>query len=248
MRKKLFELLFEVAEKRSPSKTRNGVCTYLENAFTKIANDSFNKETFIRYYKKYIEEKNITYNPNAELLNRCAQYLEYDNYEDFVMKNNQEIDVKKHNDNKTKLIEKKGKKTIKSSLWTKKNQKIIIINVIIIVALIVIISTDVLSKKGERWMLWKGSQYTEAKFSVTKYYNGELIPYDQNKIDSFKEIENPDCDTKYFNNQGKPLLWYYKVGKGNLEVFTGSGYHPIHRKPLKSITRYMVREHICKEY
>lgn len=240
MRKKLFEEVFKKAEERSPSKTRNGVCTFLENAFSEMDRYSFGKETFIRYYKKYREGRNIKYNPNAELLNKCAQYLGYEDYEDFVLKNKGQEEPE--------VSDEQG--TISTSLiiWLQKNKKLVIINMILLVAIISIISTDILSKNQEKWMTWKENRYVEATFSITEYYNDQLVPYDQNKIDFFKEVENPDCKTKYFNKNGKPILWYYKVGKGDLELYTSSGFHPENGKPLKHITRYMIQEHICPEY
>ena len=268
MRKKLFEEVFKKAEERSPSKTRNGVCAFLENAFYEMDRYSFGKETFIRYYKKYREGKNIKYNPNAELLNKCAQYLGYEDYEDFVLKNKNENPKEKDDDEKPPFIilpgqgsqennksEKesefsKGKNTnqINLIIWIQKNKKLVIINIIVLIAIIITISTDVLSKNQKKWMIWDENKYTETEFNLADYYNDLLVPYDQNKIDFFKEIENPDCNTEYFNGKGEAKLWYYKVGKGNLELYTGDGSHPVHGKNLRPITRYMIREHICPEY
>jgi len=241
MRKQLFEELFRVAEERAPSKTRNGICTYLERAFTEKYKASFNKERFIRYYKKYLEEKYIPNNPNGDLLDQCAEYLGYENYEDYVMK-------KRDNSKKNRsTIKPKGEQMKKEK--GKKNKKVIvIINLIAVLILTAYVFVDIQSKSQERWMVWKEGKYVRVDFNASKFYRGLLEPYDQKTLETFKKVENPDCDTRYFNASGQPILWYYKVGKGNLELYTAPGLHPINGKTLKAITRYMIQTHICPNY
>jgi len=249
MRKKLFEEVFKKAEERSPSKTRNGVCAFLENAFSEMDRYHPNKETFVRYYKKYKEGKNIKYNPNADLLNRCAQYLGYEDYEDFVLKNpDSSGDV--ISENPENFGSGKGVESEEGNFvtWIKKNKKLVVVNVVVLIVIIITISTDILSMNGDRWMTWDENKYVEVTFNLKDYYNDALVPYDQNKIDLFKEIEKPDCETDYLNNKGEAKLWYYKVGKGNLELYTGPGLHPTNGKTLRPITRYMIREHICPDF
>jgi hypothetical protein len=241
MKKQLFQELFRVAKERSPSSTRNGICKYLENTFTEKDGDSFNRETFIRYYKKYIENKDIAYNPNGDLLNRCSEYLGYDSYEDYVMKKKSSSEISQSTktysaNSNSLLIFKKNKKTI------------IIINLIMVLALAFFIYKDLAPKSQEKWMIWKENQYVAVEFSATKYYKGLLEPYDQKALETFKKIENPDCNTRYFNTNGEPVLWYYKVRKGHLELYTSPGLHPTNGKTLKAITRYMIQTHICPTY
>ena len=133
-------------------------------------------------------------------------------------------------------------------IWFESHKKLVIINILVLITILISISSDIWSKNGDRWMTWQKNQYIEVNFNISKYYNDQLIPYDENKLNLFKEIENPDCDTEYFTEKGKSKLWYYKVGKGNLELYTAPGLHPTNGKTLRPITRYMVREHICPEY
>jgi len=197
------------------------------------------------------------------IVHNLSKYLGYENYEDFVAKYNpaENTDGKKEkDDDKPPIIiitgseeSKIGNDKIQTekgsqfNFWFRKNQKIIIINTIVLVSLIIMFSTDILSKSDERWMTWKNDRYVEIKFNITQYYSDELELYDQKKMEDFKKIENPDCNTKYFNDKGEPITWYYKIGKDNLEIYTAPGLHPINGKTLKPITRYIIKEHICKE-
>jgi hypothetical protein len=273
MMQQLFEELFEVAKERSTRKSRNGICRYLAEAFTDKYNSYFNKERFIRYYKKFVESKSISNNPNGEFPDQCAQFLGYENYEDYVLKNSsrkesdeddEKIPIPIHIDSENDdSIKKKNKKSSsnQSSFQKNKNsqpthffglsgkyQKITIINITIILILAIVLATDAFSKNKERWMTWKTNEYVEAEFTAGKYYSGQLEPYDQKMLETFKKVEDPDCDTRYFNTNGQPILWYYKVGKGHLELYTAPGLHPINGKTLKVITRYMIQTHICPNY
>ena len=128
---------------------------------------------------------------------------------------------------------------------TSVKQMILVASVAISIIVTVI---SIISKDGERWMTWKNDHYEEVKYNVKKYQYDELEPYDKQKIENFKKIVNPDCNTRYFSEKGRKITWYYKRGKGDLEIFTGSGYHPTNGKPLKPVTKYMIRTHICPNY
>lgn len=104
------------------------------------------------------------------------------------------------------------------------------------------------TKEKERWMQWKDGEYVEVKFNSSEFSKENLELFDKKKQETFKQIKNPDCNTAYFSKRGKPITWYYKIAKGNLEIFTSSGFHPRNGKSLKPITVYMIREHICSEY
>lgn len=123
-----------------------------------------------------------------------------------------------------------------------------IIALIIILGTITVTTSDFINKSNERWMTWQKDRYVEVKFDLFKYYKDELETYDEKKLKTFKQILEPDCDTEYRNAKGDWVLWYYKRGKNDLDIFTAPGTHPINGKALKRITKYMIREHICEDY
>lgn len=47
-----------------------------------------------------------------------------------------------------------------------------------------------------------------------------------------------------FFKYDKPLYYYHKVSKGNVEFFNAPGLHPITGKPLKEITPYIIHKYI----
>ena len=134
-------------------------------------------------------------------------------------------------------------KTMKKNTSVK--QMILVASVAISVIITVV---SIISKDGERWMTWQEDRYVEVKYDVKKFHKDELEPYDKQKMTNFRKIVNPNCNTQYFSKKGKKITWYYKRGKGDLEIFTSSGYHPTNGKPLKPITAYMIRTHICPNY
>ncbi len=56
MKKELFKEVFRKAEKQSGSITRNGLSNHLENIFDNELGMRITSITFVRYYKKYIED------------------------------------------------------------------------------------------------------------------------------------------------------------------------------------------------
>ena len=69
--------------------------------------------------------------------------------------------------------------------------------------------------------------------------------YDAIKIENFRKIE-AICDDIYFDEENKPKVWYRKVSKSEIELFTAPGLHPVNGKTLKPISTYMIDKYICK--
>src|SRR3972149_2888244 len=46
----------------------------------------------------------------------------------------------------------------------------------------------------------------------------------------------PNLDTRFFTNDGDPLIWYYKRKDGKLELFSLPGKHPQYNENLSVIT------------
>ncbi|MBT9171615.1 MAG: hypothetical protein DDT18_02003 [Actinobacteria bacterium] len=41
---------------------------------------------------------------------------------------------------------------------------------------------------------------------------------------------------KFFRSDGEPLIWYYRTGDGQFELFNRKGHHPIYKEKLKPVT------------
>ncbi|MGB0880891.1 MAG: hypothetical protein ACPGTO_10030 [Polaribacter sp.] len=258
MKEVLFKKLFKKAEKQSGRMTKHGVSKYLEDVFTDDLGFGTNKVTFVRYYEKYIEKNNDrTNNPSTELLNKIGEYIGYKSYEDFVTKLSEEnssetLDLEKE----LKPIEdiKLKKTAIKENLpflevqETKPKKRLKKHQVLVFVSLLIIlISVGIFYINQQRWMVWNGEHYVEVKFDTKKYDLDQLKMYKEDRIKYFKKIE-PNCDVKYFDENGKVNIWYGKNREGKLEIFTSFGLHPETGKTLKHITKYMIQKYFCKNY
>lgn len=172
------------------------------------------------------------------VINSLCKYLGYEDYIDFVnnnvaLKNNDEQHQNKQTNKKSEPIERVLKGV--------KNNKIAIILSIIFLTVLVVFSIN-----KQRWMVWENDKYVEVKFDTEKYNVGQLKIYKEERIKFFKKIV-PNCEVKYFGENGKVRVWYGKNSNGKLEVFTSLGLHPQTGKTLKPISQYMIDQHFCKK-
>lgn len=229
MKKKLFQKVFDKAGIQSGNSTKHGLSAHLERFFSDSLKFSTNRLTFVRYYEKYIEGKEISYNPKTDLLNRASEYIGYENYEDFVRKNTVEV------------IQKKKKDNVRHT-WFYKNKIAILLS---IVTLCIVAATY--STKDKRWMTWKKDHYVEVEFDLEKYNFDQLKIYKEEQIKHFKKVNSPNCSTQFFTERGKVKVWYWKKNDKKIELFTHFGLHPTTGKTLKPITKYMIQKYICSD-
>ncbi|MFV5695196.1 hypothetical protein ACM55G_07130 [Flavobacterium sp. LB3P122] len=91
-------------------------------------------------------------------------------------------------------------------------------------------------------MQWEGNHYIAVDCANDKLGIGQLeliVPIDENimklnKLDSNRKLS-------FFKNH-KPLVWYCKHD-GVVELFNAPGFHPETGKPLKPITKYMIKKY-----
>ena len=229
MKKLLFQKVFEKAEKRSGKTTKNGLSDYLSDKITYDFKYQIAGKTFVRYYEKYIEGNGDTGNdPKTDLLDALSRYLKYEDFGDFVSKNRGDNSSVPWNE--------------RIEIIFKKNKVIIVICLLTIIAVILIVYFN-----KQRWMVWEENQYIEVPFDAEKYDLLQLKLYNADRIAHFKQIF-PDCNTKFFNDDGSANVWYGKSAGGELEYFTALGKHPETGKTLKEITDYMINTHICPGY
>ncbi|SED12665.1 hypothetical protein SAMN04489761_4355 [Tenacibaculum sp. MAR_2009_124] len=173
-----------------------------------------------------------------EVLNALCNFLDFENYEDFLKKHDKEEDQKE-----TNIEGKESKKKIKHVKVKPINKKRLVITALLYIT--TIIGFSVFSVNEQRWMAWKIDHYEEVNFNLKKYKLEHLEMYDAIKIENFKKIE-AICDDIYFNEENEPKIWYRKVSKNKIELFTAPGLHPVNGKTLKPISTYMIDKYICK--
>ncbi|OEK09506.1 hypothetical protein A8C32_12415 [Flavivirga aquatica] len=182
-------------------------------------------ERSFRDYKKEAEKlanklEDINIKQFKVVIGLC-KYLGYNDYEDFVSRNTSKI-KKRFN-------------------LFKKN--IISVSVVGISVLVLFVINSV---EEERWMMWKEDHYIKVGFDKEKYDSGVLMLYDESRLKLLRI--KADCNTAFFDLQGRPMVWYGKNVKKELQFFSAYGLHPETGKSLNPITRYMIRKYICKDY
>lgn len=183
-------------------------------------------------YRIYNSEAKKLMNTNDDIsikqlkvVNGLCKYLGYDNYTDFEL-------AQKDKSFKDGFI-----------FFFRKFKVILFMSTLFLAGLIIFNSIQ-----KQRWMIWVEDHYEEVKFNPEQLQDGVLKVYKKDRIEFFKKLENADCDTPYFKNNGEVNLWYGKHINGDIELFTSTGLHPETGKTLKPITVYMIRKYFCSDY
>jgi hypothetical protein len=208
--------------------SKSGCFNFFE---THILEEKYHKVNFvssrslINYYNKYVEGiANTAGEPNGELKDLIANYLEFASYHDFE---NYHLKAEK----KTLLVQSKN-------IFFKKS---IIIKVTAILTCILggfsFMSSNFTSE--ENCIIWNITHFEEAPCNLKYAIDNTMY---QLNIDNFKKIE-VDKETVFFKN-GNAMVWYGKSTNGEMEYFTLRGVHPETLKELKPITDYIIKKYV----
>lgn len=251
MHRKLLLMAFEKARKelidRGDSTPSINKCA--KELSTIVSEDFAYGSRILRIlYKRANESEKDNFSiPRIEVVQALAKYLEYDNYEEFVLMNKGR-EQKRIDDGGVLLIsptdgtaQEKGRETV---IGLKKNNKFIKGIAFAGIFIIAITFSIYLFVDRQKWMVWDGSHYVESSFDPQKLKEGNLKTYKKERITDFKKLL-PTCETKFFNDDGSVRVWYGKNKDGTLQYFTSFGLHPETGKTLKPISKYMIGKYIC---
>ena len=112
----------------------------------------------------------------------------------------------------------------------------------VIVALLLSLGFFIYDFNRKKCMTWEKDHYEKIHCEEVN-----ARPINPNLLANFKLI-NADCNTKYFDKNGDPLVWYYKVSNTEIEYFNRLTEHPINKKALKPITEYMIQKYSCNSF
>jgi len=194
-------------------------------------------KTVQKLHKKYIEKDGSQRKPNASSIDQLCSYLGYENYG-------------KYREARRKEGRKgPGRDTQKKDVATKKNKLVLPIIVVLVGALTFAAIKTVWQNGGhEGCMTWADSLYIKVSCDVGPYsrQGAQVVPLDEMKLKNFKKVK-VDMSTEFFSEQtGKPLIWYFKISKDELEFFTAPGLHPLTGETLKGITEYIIEKYVPK--
>lgn len=195
-----------------------------------------------RLYEKYVEEKDKSVkDPNKFQRNYMAQYLNFENYDDYKksIDSNIPIQAPKLSDiKKTKIANDDDSEILTPSRkWYKKYAKVII-PFISFIMLLVFGSYIYLNNYAmdSNCILWKVDHYEKTSCTNEDAIKNSLYYID---IKRFKKVTLTK-GMEFFTN-GKPNYWYGKNKQGKREFFSIRGIHPITFKELKPITRTILK-------
>jgi len=91
-------------------------------------------------------------------------------------------------------------------------------------------------------MIWTDNM----KYIKVTCEENNAVPLNEDLLNHFQRIK-PDCNYKFFKDDGTANLWYGKSINGEYEFFNNLGKHPMTDKTLKEVTNYIIEKYICKE-
>lgn len=246
MHKKIILKAFEKAKEeqvkfgvKNPSLTR--LASDISDFLEEYAEDKIGEKSLRLYFnnaKRQDEEKDINIK-NKNVLNGLCLYLGYEDYKDFIMKE-EPAEVVMAEDANLGIDAQISIPTASKGLniLIKKNKITIVFGILV---LFCTVSMSYLNR--ERWMIWQEDRYIEVSFDVEKYSLSKLKIYNPDRISNFRKVILTS-DSTFFSTDGKPKYWYGKSANGTLEYFTSVGLHPETGKTLKPISWYMINKYI----
>ncbi len=226
MVKALLEAAFEKAGSLTGNSSVNGRATYLAEVISEDYRFSITPKSLTRYYK---EESG----PKPEVRNALAEFLGYEDYEDFVIRNSE---------GKASVWlppEKKKKQSAPGPVPGKRDRRRALLFILAFLGIGLSSYYGFMAGSNE-CIIWDGDRYVETICSG----NALEKPMNLSLLNNFRRTAVSDT-TRFFRN-GRPAIWYHKSNK-ELEYFTAPGLHPETGKTLKPITQYMIDKYIMDQ-
>ena len=238
--KQIVEAIFKKAKKETPSHTKNALSHHIANKF----DGKINYRTFERAYEKYIEGKNIG-PPKKGSINFFCEYLGYEDYEDYITKNEQ---------TPTSLTEPLVEKLPKKNPIDRKKrlkQLLFLISIILILffgsyyAILLFKNKNDINIKEPNvdCMAWVKDHYVLIDCD-SLLHNTKVIPYNASLYKNMKKVRVNAAYPFFSEIDQKPLVWYYKTKRGTIEYFTAPGLHPVNGETLKKITPGIITKYV----
>lgn len=122
--------------------------------------------------------------------------------------------------------------------------KWVVVVILFVVAGIYLIQS-VFQEKG--CMVWREDHYEEVPcdLQVNSFAGNKVIPIKRDLLMYQKKIVVTDTTT-FFNADGTARIWYGKSAQKDYEYFIHPGKHPETNKELKSISNYIIDNHVKK--
>lgn len=218
---------FAKAEKDYVTSKKYKLSEHISEEVQELTKLPVHPRTFVNYYKKYIEKKEVATIPKHENIELLCKYLGYANYKEYLQTNYSDKNTPEPASIPKQPNTAKEKITL-GLLW------------ILVLAVATGVSYSILTpKQTNECMVWKSDHY-----EITAC-NGEsnVIALDQETLKGMKQLMGLCKDDTFFLPDDTPVVWYDKF-HNKLTFFTKEGIHPTNRRTLKPITQYIKDKYV----
>ncbi|WP_419213634.1 hypothetical protein ACNR9Q_05605 [Maribacter sp. X9] len=186
-----------------------------------------------------------SYNPISE--------LDHTKPESFDELKNSDISKPNKSQFERNLIKRKLDKTKNNEEKKKKRSRILTISIIVTFGMTILIlgrqkwnsnRQNRIIKETE-CMTWSDSLYVAIscnEYPLSKH-GTQVKPLDPMELKNMRKVE-VNASYQFFNEEGKPMIWYYKNKEGEIEYFTAPGLHPRNGETLRKITPYIIETYV----
>ncbi|WP_431165189.1 hypothetical protein [Tenacibaculum halocynthiae] len=243
MIEKLIVDFFTSIEKDESITSRNGKAVFFVEELLERRNEIFDHvsvQKISRLHKRYVEkEKDIPVSaPDLFIKDVMAEYLGFEDYEDFKLKNSNLI-----KDNTIENISNKEtsinitKPTTSPPINSIKQKVIITISITLLsVSSFIFFKRDYIFNTGN-CIVWNKDHYERTVCTNERAISDTLYHIN---IAHFKKVVL--TKNMEFFTDGVPNYWYGTNGKGKREFFTARGVHPETKRELDEITEYILEQ------
>ncbi len=223
---------FKKAKKEYVNTKKYRLSEYIADQVEEMSKIRITSKTFVSYYEKYIEKKEVRTVPKHENIERLCLFLGYDSYESYVSENYHQNTATPQEEGPTKNHDIERKITI--ILWV----------VAILVIGFVGYNKLKINNTHNECMIWVDDHYEPIDCSGKR---GE-IKLDQETLEEMKQLNGLCKGSTFFLPNDEPIVWYDKY-HNKLTFFTKEGIHPTNGRTLKPITPYIIKTYAeeCEE-
>lgn len=244
--------LFEKARAGSSSKKPTALSNFIEEK----TDGHIKSRTARRAHKRYIELDENTGKPIPETVKSFCKFLGYNDYEDYVEKNGlNEPKIKKGEalESNTEINEEPEKINGDSIVFNKRNNWIWIVFASVLIFAVISIYQEFnefeASKENTsdfRCMSWAVDHYVETNCNLSSHpkFKTKVEPLVLSIMKTMKKVKVTSSYNFFLEETSKPLIWYYKTKKGEIEYFTSPGLHPVNGETLKKITPTIIQKYV----
>lgn len=203
-----------------------------------------------RPIQKFLEERIV--NPTSLVIEMTAILIDFENrpYANFQKQNLQEEIIEKNEENKTENEKDTNTSETNENFISKFKKKTLFTILSILTVLICLLGIKFFKNNSLKanCMQWQTDHYevvdcnNDEKLGLIRNTSKEIF---NEEVFKLRKIE-VDKNTTFFVDN-KAVVFYIKVNDSTLEFYNLGGFHPVSGKPLRPITKYIIKKYVLNE-